>query len=109
MLYEIQGRRCAAVVLPEQFISAYEVPNVLVLRFPTEGRLRVRNVVTRSRERQTIKYPSWKIDRMVQCESLNELLAARIYDCDPSVVSFHEQAIAIQYVIDGEVRIHVRG
>jgi len=38
---------------------------------PEDGKLRTRKVVTRSRHRSTKKYPSWKVGRMVQCESEN--------------------------------------
>ncbi len=107
MSYEIQGLRSANIIAPRLFIHAVEIPKLLSLEFPPDGQLRVRKVVTRSRERQTYKYPSWKMDRMIECESLNELAAARIYDCDPRVVSFHEQAVVIHYLMDGEKRTHV--
>jgi hypothetical protein len=40
---------------------------------PKPGQLRARKVVSRARVRPTGKYPSWKIRRMVQWESENEL------------------------------------
>src|SRR5215813_8651303 len=52
--------------------------------FCSEGALS-RNVVTRSRVRPTGKYPSWKMERMLEWESRNELHAFRLLDCDPSV------------------------
>lgn len=107
MSFEIQGRRRECVEEPRQFIIEPDWPGVLHLCFPPPGEMRVRKVVTRSRARQTKKYPSWKMDRMIESESDNELVAARIYDLDPDVVSFHEQAIAIHYWMNGDERLHV--
>lgn len=107
MSFEIQGRRRDRVHEPRQFIVESEIQDILSIRFPRPGELRVRKIVTRSRARRTQKYPSWKMDRMIQCESGNELVAARIYDLDSNVVSFHEQALAIRYRMADEEREHV--
>lgn len=107
MSFEVQGRRCDQVKEPREFIVAHEIPGILSVRFPCPGERRVRKVVTRSRARRTQKYPSWKMDRMIECESFNELVAARIYDLDPNVVSYHEQAIAIRYRMADEEREHI--
>lgn len=74
--------------------------------FPDSEQLRSRKVVSRSRVRPTGKYPSWKMRRMVQWESENELTAFRLLDCDPEVTSFHEQPCEIIYVLDGQSRTH---
>jgi hypothetical protein len=74
--------------------------------FPESGQLRSRKVVSRSRARPTGKYPSWKMQRMVQWESENELNAFRLLDCDPDVSRFHEQPGEIIYVLDGRSRSH---
>ncbi len=107
MSFEIQGRRRKCVQEPRLFIIEPDLPGVLHLRFPPPGEKRVRKVVTRSRARQTQKYPSWKMDRMIECESGNELVASRIYDLDTDVLSFHEQAVAIHYWMDGDERVHI--
>ncbi len=107
MIYEIQGRRSASVPHPRDFIHALEVPGLLSISFPAEPDHRVRRVVTRSRARRTYKYPSWKMDRMVECDSANEKTAARLYDLDPTVISFHEQALIIRFVMGGEVHWHI--
>ncbi len=107
MSIEMQGHRCAVIAHPREFICASEIPGVLSISFPPEPDLRVRRVVTRSRARRTYKCPSWKMDRMIEAESLNEMVATRLYDLDPEVISFHEQALAIRYVINNEVRSHV--
>ena len=56
--------------------------------FPEAGKLRSREVVSRSSARPKGKYPSWKIRRMVQWESENELNAFRLLDCDPDVTRY---------------------
>jgi hypothetical protein len=74
--------------------------------FPEAGKLRSREVVSRSSARPKGKYPSWKMRRMVQWESENELNAFRLLDCDPDVTCFHEQPCQIMYVLDGQTRSH---
>src|ERR1039458_2687908 len=74
--------------------------------FPESGQLRSRKVVSRSRAHPTGKYPSWKMGRMVQWESENELNAFRLFDCDPDVTSFHEQPCEVMYILDGQARSH---
>ena len=43
---------------------------------------------------------------MVQWESINELNAFRLLDADPTAISFHEQPLAIQFVLHGEQHVH---
>ena len=78
----------------------------VVITFPEAGTLRSRRVVSRSRARPTGKYPSWKMARMVQWESHNELNAYRLLDASPLVKSFREQPAEIRYVLDGEEHRH---
>lgn len=73
---------------------------------PASGVLRSRKVVTRSRARSTGKYPSWKMGRMIQCESINEFNAFRLADLNPLVKSFREQPAVIHYILDGEEHRH---
>ena len=75
--------------------------------FPAPDELRARKVVTRSRFRSTGKYPSWKMGRMLQWESVHEHNAFRLLDADPQVKSFNEQPCIIEYVHGGELRKHV--
>jgi len=79
---------------------------VLCIHFATSEQLRSRRVVSRSRARPTGKYPSWKMGRMLQWESLNELNAFRLLDCDPDVTAFVEQPCEILYLDDGQLRKH---
>ncbi len=76
------------------------------IELPEPGQLRARKVVTRSQSRSTGKYPSWKMGRMLQWESLNELNAFRLLDCDPNITRFTEQPCEIVYVQDGAVKNH---
>ena len=78
----------------------------LVLEYPDEGELRSRTVVSRSRARSTGKYPSWKMGRMIQCESLNELNVARLLDADPEITAFNEQPLTIYYSLNGATHRH---
>ncbi len=107
MPFELQGHRSAANSHPRDFIRASEIPGVLSISFPLEPDLRVRRVVTRSRARRTYKCPSWKMDRMIHAESQNEVVATRLYDLDPAVSSFHEQALVIRYRFEDELRSHI--
>ena len=88
------------------FETASLAPGRLVLEYPEEGELRSRTVVSRSRARSTGKYPSWKMGRMIQCESLNELKLARVLDADPEIAAFNEQPLTIYYSLNGAAHRH---
>lgn len=79
---------------------------VLAINFPQFGKVRARRIVTRSRRRPTGKYPSWKMNRNLEWESPHELNALRLLDCDPKILSFHDQPCEIVYVQAGEQRRH---
>lgn len=79
---------------------------ILAIHFPEPGKLRSRKVVTRSKARATGKYPSWKMERMIQWESPNELHAFRLLDANPAVTRFFEQPAEIQYFLNGEMHRH---
>ena len=81
-------------------------PGILEICFPQPGQLRSRRVVSRSRARSTGNYPSWKLGRMIQWESTNELNALRLLDADPEVLRFSEQPCKITYTQDGSQRSH---
>jgi hypothetical protein len=74
--------------------------------FPEAGKLRSRKIVSRSSARPKGKYPSWKMRRMLQWESENELNAFRLLDCDPDVTRFYEQPCQVMYDLDGLARSH---
>ncbi len=80
--------------------------SVLEIFFPEDGKVRSRKIVTRSRARPTGKYPSWKMGRMIQWESINELNAYRLLDADPAAIAYHEQPLTIRYQLDGELHTH---
>jgi hypothetical protein len=79
--------------------------NIRSINFHPE-RIRSRKVVSRSNARPTGKYPSWKMGRMLQWESVNELNALRLLDCDPKVKFFYEQPCEIEFVQNGIFRSH---
>lgn len=79
---------------------------ILEITFPPEGKVRSRRIVSRSRARATGKYPSWKMCRMMQWESVNELNAYRLLDANPAVTAYHEQPLTITFKINGEIHKH---
>jgi hypothetical protein len=88
-------------------LTRVEVKSIVQeILFPPAGQLRARKVVTRSRARNTGKYPSWKMKRMIEYESVHELNAFRLLDCDPRVTAFREQPCKIAYLQGEETRIH---
>ena len=103
---------CEVVVAHDRYTDSNRVQqadwNAIIrnIVFPEPGHLRSRKVVSRARARPTGKYPSWKMRRMVQWESENELNAFRLLDCDPDVTRFNEQPCEVMYVLDGKVRSH---
>lgn len=78
----------------------------LALLHPDDGELRSRTVVSRSRARSTTKYPSWKMARMIQCESISESNVAHLLDADPEIAAFNEQPLTICYSINGVSHRH---
>lgn len=82
-------------------------PNAITaIEFPAEPGTRARRVVSRSRARSTGKYPSWKMGRMLQWESHNELNAFRLLDANPAVRAFQEQPLTIHFRLNDEVHRH---
>jgi hypothetical protein len=79
---------------------------IISIELPKEGKLRSRTVVSRSRARPTGKYPSWKMGRMIQWESGNELNACRLLDANPGVISYFEQPLVIRYIQDDILHLH---
>lgn len=79
---------------------------ILSITYPENNKLRSRKIVSRSRARATGKFPSWKMGRMIQWESDNELNAYRLLDADPSVIEFYEQPLTINFVQDNTPHIH---
>jgi hypothetical protein len=81
------------------------VPTIQII-FPKDGKIRSRKVVKRSNARNTGKYPSWKMNRMMQWESVHEGNAMRILDATPHVTSFTEQPCEIIYTLNGMQHRH---
>lgn len=76
------------------------------INFPVNGKIRSRKVVSRSNARNSGKYPSWKMQRMMQWESSHEGNAMYILDATPQVIAFNEQPCEIIYTLNGEKRRH---
>ena len=81
------------------------VPSIEII-YPTNGKIRSRKVVSLSNARNSGKYPSWKMQRMMQWESPHEGNAMRILDATPNVISFNEQPCEIVYTLNGVKRRH---
>jgi len=79
---------------------------ILSIEFPEEGKERARKVVSRSRYRFTGKFPSWKMNRMMEWESRNELNCFRLLDANPEIKKFYEQPFVIHFIMDGIKHIH---
>ena len=90
----------------EHSLRSESIGEIIRITFCCGGQIRSRRVVTRSRSCPTGKYPSWKMGRMVQWESRNELHAFRLLDCDPKVMTFREQPCEIVYRQNGVERRH---
>jgi hypothetical protein len=67
------------------------------IRFPEDGEERMGKIVNRSNSRPTGKYPSWKMNRMMQWQTVAHLNAFRLLDAESSVLSFQEKPMAIEY------------
>lgn len=68
--------------------------------------MRVRTVVRRSAGRMTSRVSSYKLGRMVECESHYESRFVYRADQDPAIISFTEQPVRIRYPIDGVLKTH---
>ena len=86
-----------------QLVEIY-VPHLKIC-FPALGE-RSRKVVKRSNARNSGKYPSWKMGRMMQWESPHEGNAMCILDANPNVIAFNEQPCKIIYTLNGENHLH---
>lgn len=65
--------------------------------------MKVRKVVTRSGRKYKGLFPSKKLCRMVEWESLLERDAILLFEFSPGVVSYQEQPELIMYELDGEL------
>lgn len=89
-----------------QYLNFSSTLNQVQIIPPGSKAVRARKVVTRSRARATGKFPSRKMNRMLQWESINELNAFRLLEANPNVISFTEQPFAISYVLNGATFYH---
>lgn len=68
--------------------------------------MRVRTVVRRSAGRMTSRVSSYKLGRVVECESHHEARFVYRADQDPAIVSFTEQPVRLRYPVEGVLRTH---
>lgn len=108
--YQQTGLGSPALRLGSQWrlFSDEAIPRGRILRliFPSNGQLRARKVVTRSRARCTIKYPSIKAGRALQAESVHERNAFLLIDAFPQFISVSEQPCAIEFELGGTFFTH---
>jgi len=81
------------------------LPTSVVINMAPPGQL-ARKVVKRSNARITLKYPSWKIGEMVQCESRNERNCMLLLDVCPAVLDYRAQPCLINFEMDGQQCLH---
>lgn len=87
-------------------LSPINKQNEIEIIFPNGTQIRSRKVVSRSRARATGKFPSIKMNRMLQWESINELNAFRLLEVNPAVIKFREQPCELRYMLHDEARVH---
>ena len=100
-----------SLIPPSQFVAtglemSADPSGIKSILFPEPGQVRSRKVVSRSNARSHGEIPQLKIGRMIHWESINELNAFRLLDCDPNVTSYSEQPCQIVYVWGGVERVH---
>jgi len=78
----------------------------LRIRLPDDGKARMRELVLRSRQIATGKYPSWK-GGLLQWESPEEAKTFRLLDFCPAIRRFTEQPCAIEYLEGGSWKTHL--
>jgi hypothetical protein len=108
-MFEIESKPMAGAIdsaLEPQYSAAGLRGAILELIYPEAGKLRSRKVVSRSRARATGKYPSWKMGRMIQWESIHERNVFYRLDSESRVRGFQEQPLKLKYEVDGETRTH---
>lgn len=79
---------------------------IIAIHRPAPGALRMRRPLTRSGMRVRVKVASWKLQRAVHAESIDESVAVTLLDGDPKVARFSEQPCLIEFVLDGCARKH---
>lgn len=78
----------------------------LQLILPNDG-LRIRELISRSRNVMTGKYPSWKMGRFMHWESRLESKVFRLLDTCVAVKRFAEQPLIVRYLVNEKWHSHV--
>ena len=66
--------------------------------------MKARKVITRSSRKTTVKFPSKKLDRMVECESLIERDACFLIEYSPGFKYYQEQPALVMYESQNEMK-----
>lgn len=74
---------------------------------PEGDSIRMRKLVHRGAQRPVSKYPSFKLERIVECESLLEVDMAILLDACPNVEGFAEQPLTLHYLAENTWRWHI--
>ena len=90
-----------------QLASCTAAREDLRIECPDEGTMRVRKLVHRGAPRPVSKYPSFKLGRVVECESLLEVEFAILLDVGPAIEAFAEQSVVLNYTDGDSHRWHV--
>lgn len=95
------------VVLPRwQAPTSPDAP--ITWQWPAEGKVRVRNLVSRGAMRATYRFTSVKLGRIVQLESSLEEQVALLLDACPTVSAYAEQPVLMEFITpDGSRSRHV--
>jgi hypothetical protein len=90
--------KMSKTVVELQDVTGFD--QVLSVEFAPEG-TRAREVVGRSKARSTLRFPSLRSGRMLDCESPNEHNAYALFDCNPDVLNVREQPCIVRYRLGG--------
>ncbi len=78
---------------------------IRAIRYQDECEEKVKKIVNRSNSRPTGKYPSWKMGRMMQWETVGHLEAFRLLDADSQIRAYQERPMEIEYEVKGLIRV----
>lgn len=93
--------------LPYSYKPIYwEVKIVLYPDIPGKRRKLSRKIVKRNNSRCTLKFPSWKMGKMIECDSFLEKNSFTLFDVAINVKYYTEQPALILYMLDGKKHKH---
>ena len=72
--------------------------SLITWRWPAQGQVRMRNLVSRAAMRPIYRFTSWKIGRSVQLESALEEQVALQLDACPTISAYAEQPALLEFI-----------